>query len=215
MITTPKILTFSFDNGESVSLQYHPSSMNLGSTANHTTIPTITDKVTMLANPGSSHRNIRISAYFTAILSPEDSTTKQAILNASIASLVGNLVSNSATLSNAINGIRSTISLAKGVYNMTKKVIEPPSMISSPVGSLETSADKMALLFQANKEGWPLKINWDLENMIASTDNKDTLYIIQSIGVDVAEIQQETGGTLKFNCSIELIETGKTIYSRI
>lgn len=112
-------LTFTFDTLGIVSLQYVPSNMVLSEQALHQTIQALNGKVSIIAPLGTQMRDISVECFFTALMAPSDLENVGAILGAQgvgIGLAAAGTLGGDKVLS-ALNNVRKTISLAKGVFD--------------------------------------------------------------------------------------------------
>jgi hypothetical protein len=204
-----KTLNLEFEKTGIIQLQYIPSELSLSEQSRHNTVQTLNGKVSFISPPGTHNRDLRISAYFTALLPPEDFENRAAILAAQgiTAALGAAQTLGGNRLISVLNSIKQTVALAKGVYDAASGVISPKPLVSLPVGDLAQAADKVAALIEAERMGDICYIGWDLDNDISPTQ---TPYILKGLQVRAERLTEE-GQTTEFSVQMDFIEAGDAI----
>jgi hypothetical protein len=211
------ILTLSFTSESGlgdITMQYHPSVLNMRDRTAARNFAGLNNIITYVPPKNTSDSAINISAYFTSLIHRKDD---QGSLSSAQSDIVtGFLATEAAIIAGAAGGrnaldfldaAASSISLAKGVYNIATSVISRD--VISPVpkfSSLRDHIKKIADLHEAMDKSVPCWVVWDVVLAV-----REEQYIINAMNVDVERIREENGDSMILKVDLSLIRLGAKV----
>jgi hypothetical protein len=198
------MLTMRFDDGEVVTLQYHPKVLDMEQKSFAHNVPGLSNTITFIPEARTSDSSISVSSYLTALLPSKDSTGLKTSLTGVAVSTVLTGLSASKTLMDFVESTFGTISLTKGVYDSISGLIHPVKLNPNPSGLARDQFEKIKQLTLAMENGIPCKINWDVVNDIDSNRK----YLITQIALSTESIRESDGDSLILKLDLTMIKYG-------
>ena len=215
MPTNNPILTIDFfEKLESFTLQYHPSSLDMSDRSQTRSQPGLDSIITFAAPKDTSENRINISTYLTALIPQRDGSGLSSALRTDLiagAAIVSAAVSATAagtrTILDSFDAAASTMSLAKGVYNISTGLVSNFVLNPSPIGLPQDHIRKLQTIAQAIDESIPCLVVWDLALDVFPNNE----YVITGMNIAVEDIQEETGTSMIIKVDLDLIKHGTRI----
>ena len=202
-----KILTISFDTGDNVTLQYHPSSVVMDERNYVSNRPGLDSTITFVPAPNTFENSIKISTCLTAIVPKKDEFSVVEQATSALVSSVFTGLSTSAEVMDYVEGLYGGVSLAKGWYDILSGRITTRSLNPSPRGLSYDHFNKLIILDDALHHARPCTIIWDLDNNL----HAEQKYVISVINTSVESIREEDGASLIIKLDITLNKQGARV----
>lgn len=214
LIMNNPILTLDFFNGDSVTMQYHPSSLNMSEKSHASSQPGLDSVITFIPPKETSSNAVNVSAYFTALTPAMDEPGVASAVNTDlIAGGAAVLTLNAVTAAggrvvlDSLDAAGAVISLAKGVYNIATGVVSSEVLNPIPIGLASDHIKKLKILAKAIDEGSECLVSWDLAFEVFPNNS----YVLTDMDISVDDIQEETGASMIIKVDLTLIKHGTRI----
>jgi len=192
--------------GYIVSMQYHPSQMNISQATQTNNVNSINGTVTFVPNKNSYSSDIQLTAYMSAIVQDDITIDSSYYAKASLTSALFPAISflpGTREILTTWVATASTVSLAKGRFDLVSGYI---SYSKVPIGTTGLAKDqyvKIEALSDMMKNGVPIEVSLDLIEA-AMQD----LFVIKSISIDVEKLRYEDGKTMLLKLNMSLSKYG-------
>lgn len=209
--STDKILTLDFE-GEKVTLQYHPASLAMSSTAQTKNIIGLEEIITFVSPATTADSTIRLSTYFTALIPKRmEAQLKHKIAGAAYATAAAAAGGfGGKQVLDAFEGALGVVSLAKGGYDIVSGFIKSTPALLPTRGIITEQMQKLSTLEKAIENATPCKIIWDIDNAIHKTNK----YVITKMDVNVENIKDDDGKSLIIKVDLDFIKHGTRVEVR-
>lgn len=195
------IFTLSFNNAKYFTMQTHPSALQVSVKSSSQSVQGLTDVITYKSSAGSTMKTISVTGYFTAIAPAEADVALTGTAGIQTAAILSAL--NLAGSSELISAAANSISLVAGTIDLAAGLVLGPSNLVNPLTPTDAFT-KLKILDEALKESIPCTVGWDVDDNI---DPKQK-YVVSSMNISAARIQEETGNTLEMTVSMSLSKYG-------